>query len=249
MWMSHHNPNIFSLIQGKHLTKIAMPQADSTTLEMVGERTPLVLNKLKSMNQTQTTAFHTSATERTFSDTINNRPSLKATVQAHTPVTTEINPASSTTTITFLPGITRAITSKVQLRFSKHSSLPNMADTSSRHASRALEIGQRSSPPKPSAWHESVHHEQLIRVFDTVADITARNPKYPKCVTSQVHSTLNAMIKRCPELAQGKVPLTPDWIEYVLGKALRPPFCTAAMMGRWEILASSGGARSMWGPW
>lgn len=226
-----------------------MSQATSTIFDLASD-VPSILSCNLNIN-------HSGRLSHGMSDINFDRPSSEANVQARTVRSQFIFPPrtagsrSSRIQITLWSGLSRATRSSLPELDTEHERHRQdvMAETSSRHANRALEIGQRSSPPKPTLWHESIHRDQLVRVWDTVCDVTARNPNYPKCTTSQVGSTLNAMVKRCPELGQGKVPLTRDWIEYVLGKALRPPFCTAAMMGRWEILASSGGARSMWGPW
>lgn len=226
-----------------------MPRVGNTAYGMASEG-PLPHDDLSTSTST--------SSSRATSDTDINRLSSKATYNLplrspYAPSTIATGPQPSPIPLTFRPEFRHAATLTNPLEAlleHDHPLLDMMADTSSRHANnRALELGQRSSPPKPSTWHESVHRDQLVRVWDTVCDVTSRNPNYPKCITSQLGSTLHAMVKRCPELAQGKVPLTQDWIEYVLGKALRPPFCTAANMSRWEILASSGGTRSMWGPW
>lgn len=228
---------------------------------IVDERTPLApISDLKTTTLSNTTTPFNTTPLQTASDTKLNRPSSEATVQAYTPSTT---PTSLSSILLQSESRTTRTATDVSVQSDGHRLDEHLLDeflldehqaldiimASTRHANRNLEPGQRSSPPKPSAWHESVHHDQLVRVYDAVVEATARNPKYSKCITSQVGSTLNAMLKRCPELAGGRVPLTQDWIEYVLGKALRQPFNNAAMMGRWEILASSGGARGMWGPW
>lgn len=57
------------------------------------------------------------------------------------------------------------------------------------------------------------------------------------------------MLEAFSELDEGERPLTREWIEYVLGVALRQPFCAGEKMGRWERLSDSAGARANWGPW
>jgi hypothetical protein len=61
-----------------------------------------------------------------------------------------------------------------------------------------------------------------------------------------------SLLLQFPELGEGEVTLTRDWMEYVLGMGLRHPFCSPGKaMGRWEILSGVGkvgGARA-WGPW
>jgi len=60
------------------------------------------------------------------------------------------------------------------------------------------------------------------------------------------------LLLQFPELGEGEVTLSRDWMEYVLGLGLRHPFCSEGKaMGRWEILSGVGkvgGARA-WGPW
>ena len=56
------------------------------------------------------------------------------------------------------------------------------------------------------------------------------------------------MLQEYAELGEGEVPLSKEWVEYVLGVCLRHPFCTAEKMGRFEVLSASGGARGNWGP-
>lgn len=77
----------------------------------------------------------------------------------------------------------------------------------------------------------------------------AAKSKYQVSTTARVVSTEKSMLHNFPELGKGEVVLDRDWVEYVLGVALKHPFCTAERMGRWEVLASSGGARGTWGPW
>ena len=88
----------------------------------------------------------------------------------------------------------------------------------------------------------------MLRLWDAI-DARAANAKYDMPLMARIVSTERNMLHAYPELGEGRVPLTHNWIEYVLGVALRHPFCTAERMGRWEILASSGGARGTWGPW
>lgn len=59
------------------------------------------------------------------------------------------------------------------------------------------------------------------------------------------------MLRQFPELKEGEVALSWAWMEYVLGVALRHPFCAEGGMGRWEVLAGParvGGGRG-WGHW
>lgn len=59
------------------------------------------------------------------------------------------------------------------------------------------------------------------------------------------------MIEHFPELGSGDVKLNKEWIVWVLGRALRHPFCTEGGMGKWEVLSAVGRGRSggAWGVW
>lgn len=107
----------------------------------------------------------------------------------------------------------------------------------------------RYAPAKPSYWDDQVHRRYLVQVWDTVNEIASKSSKHPKSASSHLVVTQQNMLKRFPELSGGNCPMSRDWMEYVLGVALRHPFCTADSMGRWELLAASGGARGTWGPW
>ncbi|PIA89359.1 hypothetical protein CB0940_07381 [Cercospora beticola] len=121
-----------------------------------------------------------------------------------------------------------------------------------RRATQAVSqhLGQSSSIPNaPTHWHDAHHRQYLLMVWDKTVELAATSSKYPQSSSSHLHSTYVTLMRRFPDLEQGTVPLTTDWMEYVLGAALRRPFCTAERMGRWEVLASSGGSRGTWGPW
>ena len=106
----------------------------------------------------------------------------------------------------------------------------------------------RNKPPQPSHWHDHAHRAALIKTWDAVS-AGASSAKYPKSITAQVVSTEKGMLEQFPELGEGVVTLGRNWIEYVLGMALRAPFDSAEKMGRWEMLATSSGSRACWGPW
>lgn len=67
----------------------------------------------------------------------------------------------------------------------------------------------------------------------------------------QLVAAEKSVVLQFPELAQGEVVLSRDWMEYVLGVSLRHPFCAEGKMGRWEVLSGAakvGGVRA-WGHW
>lgn len=106
----------------------------------------------------------------------------------------------------------------------------------------------RNAPPAPVHWTDHAHRNALLSIWDATAN-SAATSKYPNSIISRLVSTEKHMMQEYPELAEGGMPLTREWIEYVLGLNLRHPFCTAAKMGRWEVLSAAGGARGNWGPW
>lgn len=106
----------------------------------------------------------------------------------------------------------------------------------------------RNAPQSPSHWTDHAHRKPLLGIWDAV-HAAASVSRYPKSITAQVVSTEKEMLQQFAELREGSEPLTREWIEYVLGVCLRHPFCTAENMGRFEVLAASGGARANWGPW
>ena len=112
---------------------------------------------------------------------------------------------------------------------------------------------QRERPPTPSHWTDYAHREALLQTWDAINEDAANTKsKYPRSVIGQLVAVRASVMSQFPELAEGEVPLSTDWMEYVLGVGLRHPFCAEGkMMGRWEILSGVGrvgGARA-WGPW
>ncbi|USW57075.1 hypothetical protein Slin15195_G103940 [Septoria linicola] len=132
---------------------------------------------------------------------------------------------------------------------------PNILRRATQVLSQQLEFGQssaaadRNKPNSPTHWNGNAHRQYLVLVWDKTLEIASKSSKYPKSTTAQLVATQQTMIRKFPELSEGAVTLTRDWMEYVLGVALRHPFCTAEGMGRWEVLAASGGTRGTWGPW
>lgn len=133
-------------------------------------------------------------------------------------------------------------------------SRPSLFSRAKNVISNQLELGEgtsyahKNAPPAPSHWNDQTHTRTLVKVWDAIED-RAANAKYQISTTARLVSAEKNMLHIFPELAEGKNVLTREWIEYVLGVALRHPFCTADKMGRWEILASSSGTRGTWGPW
>ena len=98
----------------------------------------------------------------------------------------------------------------------------------------------------PSHWTDHTHRKPLLQIWDAVSS-AATASKYNVSISSQLVSTEKRMLQRYPELGEGEVQLTRDWVQYVLGICMRQPFCTSTNMPRWHVLASSGGARGNWG--
>lgn len=133
-------------------------------------------------------------------------------------------------------------------------SRPSLLSRAKTVISNQLELGEgtsyahKNAPPSPSHWSDQTHTRYLVKLWDAIED-RAANAKYQVSTTARLVSTEKNMLHVFPELGEGDRALTREWIEYVLGVALRHPFCTADKMGRWEILASSSGTRGTWGPW
>ncbi|KXT03195.1 hypothetical protein AC578_4792 [Pseudocercospora eumusae] len=130
---------------------------------------------------------------------------------------------------------------------------PSLFRRATQAITQTLDLGDerahRNAPKAPSNWNDHAHRRYLVKVWDSVSDVTANSSKYPKSTTAQLVGTQQHMVSMFPELSEGEVRLSREFIEYVLGVALRHPFCTQEKMGRWEVLASSGSQRMNWGPW
>lgn len=76
-------------------------------------------------------------------------------------------------------------------------------------------------------------------------------PPPTRFVTTQLAVVEKTFLTQFPELKEGEVPLSRDWVEYVLGVSLRHPFCAEGRVGRWEVLAGAAkvGGMGAWGPW
>ena len=188
---------------------------------------------------------------RSTSDTALNRPPSTSTAEYTIESTLEnprIHRAASTSLI-----FTHVITDSTLSAMSQGH--PSLLRRATQGISQQFELGQSSSaahrnrPDPPTSWNGNTHRQYLIIVWDKIVEVAASNSKYPKDTTAQLVACQQTMIRKFPELGTGKVSLDRDWMEYVLGVALRHPFCTAERMGRWEVLASSGGSRGTWGPW
>lgn len=188
---------------------------------------------------------------RSSSDTALNRPPSSSTAEYTIQRALErptIHRAASTSLI-----VTHIITDSTLSAMSQGH--PSLMRRATQGITQQLELGQSSSaahrnrPEPPTSWNGNTHRQYLIIVWDKIVEVAATNSKYPKSPTAQLVAAQQTMLRKFPELGQGKVTLSGDWMEYVLGVALRHPFCTAERMGRWEVLASSGGSRATWGPW
>ncbi|KAH9827903.1 hypothetical protein Tdes44962_MAKER02657 [Teratosphaeria destructans] len=167
------------------------------------------------------------------------------------------------TTPTSRPPITRATTTANAVRTPllptqpQPTQRPSLWRRATSAAINTLELSAKTSathlnaPPKPTYWLNIPHRQTLIQTWDRVQEeAAAASSRLPKSITAQVLSVEKRMVMLFPQLVDGEQPLSREWIEYVLGVALRAPFSSSGKMGRWEILASnSAGARLNWGPW
>ena len=164
----------------------------------------------------------------------------------------------STTPLLTRPLVTRSATTQAalpqQLQYSTFPPPQRKRPSLFRRATDMLDLRSttsyttRHAPTQPSHWTDHAHRNTLTTTWDAEHSAAAQS-KYSRSITAQLVSTQKIMLVEFPELAEGPVPLSHKWIEYVLGISLRHPFCTAEKMGRYEVLASSGGARANWGPW
>lgn len=133
---------------------------------------------------------------------------------------------------------------------------PSLFSRAKQAISDGLELGEgssyahKSAPPAPSHWENQQHWSFLVKLWDKIDDRASKtNSKYPQSTTARLVSTEKNMLHHFPELGEGNSKLTREWIEYVLGVALKHPFCTSDKMGRWEVLAASSGTRGTWSAW
>ncbi|KAI6792550.1 hypothetical protein KC361_g6684 [Hortaea werneckii] len=179
--------------------------------------------------------------------------------QATASITEPTTSASySTTPLLARPLVTRSATTQAalpqQLQYSTFPPPQRKRPSLFRRATDMLDLRSttsyttRHAPTQPSHWTNYAHRNTLTTTWDA-EHYAAAQSKYSRSITAQLVSTEKIMLVEFPELAEGPVPLNHKWIEYVLGISLRHPFCTAEKMGRYEVLASSGGARANWGPW
>ena len=138
----------------------------------------------------------------------------------------------------------------------KTSNRPSLFQRITMQIDNALDLSGPSAsnrPPQPSHWTDYAHRAALLQTWDDIHEAAASTKsKYPRSVTGQLVAVEKSLLLQFPELGEGEVTLSRDWMEYVLGVALRHPFCAEGKsMGRWEILSGVGrvgGARA-WGPW
>lgn len=107
-------------------------------------------------------------------------------------------------------------------------------------------------PKRPSYWTDHAHRATLLRTWDHVRDAAGSlKSKYENSVAGQLGAVEKAMLEQFPELGLGDVMLGKEWMMWVLGRALRQPFCTEGGMGRWEVLSAVGRGQGggNWGMW
>jgi len=86
-------------------------------------------------------------------------------------------------------------------------------------------------PKRPSYWTDHAYRATLLRTWDRMREDAESSD--PKSVSSQLGAVKKAMVEQFPELGAGDVVLRKEWMTWVLGRALRQPFCTEGGMGRW----------------
>ena len=109
----------------------------------------------------------------------------------------------------------------------------------------------KNPPDKPTAWKDDVHRKPLLKTWNEVkeeADNSTSKYGKPRMV-AQLWSTEKRMLLQFPELLEGQVLISREWIEFVLGVCKVQPFSEPERMSRWQILAVGGGPRMNWGPW
>jgi hypothetical protein len=162
----------------------------------------------------------------------------------------EAHPLVSTAkTSTSLPILESATTAK-------HEPRPSLFKRITMQIDSALDLSGTAAsniPPPPSHWTDYAHRAALLQTWDDIHEAAASTKsKYPRSITGQLVAVEKSLLLQFPELGEGEVTLTRDWMEYVLGMGLRHPFCSQGKaMGKWEILSGVGkvgGARA-WGPW
>lgn len=207
-----------------------------------------------------------SKTNQTTSDTMSHprsstssRPSLDRASTA-VPSVARATQDASATTILSRPSLRRSSTTtevhrpQVQRSENNRPGSPFLAPL--RRATKAivntLELTPESSythrnkPATPTYWTDYAHRRALLRIWDGTHEV--KTSKYGTNIAAQLISTEKEMLEVFGELKEGELPLTREWVVYVLGVCMRPPFCTSKGMGRREILGSSAGPRGKWGP-
>jgi hypothetical protein len=107
---------------------------------------------------------------------------------------------------------------------------------------------QLQPPSSPTHWVDSAHRKPLVKTWDRLREAAAQS-KEPTSTSSILSRVENTFLHDWPELAYGAIPLSKDWIEYILGTSLRHPFSSSQRMGRFEQPYDSAGSRGVWGPW
>lgn len=199
---------------------------------------------------------HLSTMDQTSAAGSHTRPALIRSATTRS-IATPSNSADEGTPLLSRPLVNRSTSAATVLQNANrqtHPSTPAARPSLLRRATdfvaSAIDISNdyyTGNPSAPSHWIDHTHRKPLLQLWDAVSSAAAAS-KYRASITSQLLSTEKRMLERYPELGEGEVQLTTDWIEHVLGVCMRHPFCTSSKMGRWHVLASSGGARGNWGP-
>lgn len=129
---------------------------------------------------------------------------------------------------------------------------PSLLKRISSHFDATLELSRQTTrtPKRPSHWTDHAHRAALVKTWDLFREEAAKSiSKDPPTVRVQLADVEKAMLLQFPELGTGDLVLGRVWMEYVLGMALRHPFCAEGSMGRWEVLSGPAkmGGMGAWG--
>ncbi|KAF2716348.1 hypothetical protein K431DRAFT_289495 [Polychaeton citri CBS 116435] len=133
-----------------------------------------------------------------------------------------------------------------QSQISNSSSRPSLLS----HVSSFLNsTPKEKTPSPPTFWTDHAHRNALLERWDAVRERDHTREEDPT-VLAQLADVKAYMLRNFAELGAGEIVLKYQWMSYVLAKALRAPFChDSDIVGRWEILAQTGGTRGVWGAW
>ncbi|KAM0716939.1 hypothetical protein Q7P37_006791 [Cladosporium fusiforme] len=142
------------------------------------------------------------------------------------------------------PLLTRAATESAAVQ---RTARPGILKRISTRINEALDLStensytHRNRPQQPSHWTDHAHWKALLQLWDASKETAEANQtaKLPRSIAGQLVAVEKDLIAQFPELKEGEVPLSRQWMEYVLGVALRHPFCAEGKMGRWEVLSGA----------